>query len=77
MVCFLDDECLLNLDVCNEHASCINTEEGYDCACNEGFSGDGYTCEDIDECQSQTHSCDKNAVCSNSNGQVFVALEVD
>ena len=41
------DECTLNLDNCSEQASCSNTPGSYNCTCNEGFSGDGRTCEGI------------------------------
>jgi len=30
--------------------------------------GDGYTCFDIDECKVGSHSCDKNAACTNNVG---------
>ncbi|XP_066287026.1 uncharacterized protein [Branchiostoma lanceolatum] len=38
------DECALGTDTCHEHATCINTPGNYTCACNEGYAGDGYTC---------------------------------
>ena len=33
-----------------------------------GLSGDGFNCEDINECQLKTYSCSKNAACFNTKG---------
>ena len=42
---FVDyDECVANFDNCDENAECINTDGGFDCVCNEGYTGDGFTC---------------------------------
>ena len=53
---------------CHSNARCINTSEGYICACKPGFSGDGKSCFDIDECIFKTHKCDSNARCFNNIG---------
>ncbi|XP_077087801.1 thrombospondin-4a isoform X2 [Siphateles boraxobius] len=38
--------------VCFTPAMCIETAEGVSCApCPEGYTGDGFQCDDIDECQ--------------------------
>ena len=37
------DHCLAN--DCHADATCTNTYVGFTCACNEGFTGDGNTCE--------------------------------
>ncbi|CAH3196322.1 unnamed protein product, partial [Porites evermanni] len=47
---------------------CQNTVGSYKCLCNVGYTGDGKPCNDIDECSTNTHSCDVNAVCSNTEG---------
>eukprot|EP00736_Rhodelphis_marinus_P003694 Rmarinus@m.18323 len=38
------------------------------CACNTGFDGTGYTCQDVNECFLSSNSCNENAICSNSPG---------
>ena len=44
-VCFTDvDECSLRPDSCDTNANCSNTVGSYRCACNTGYSGDGFTC---------------------------------
>ena len=37
-------ECDRGLDDCDMNATCINTPGSYDCMCNTGFAGDGFTC---------------------------------
>ena len=37
-------ECERGLDDCDPNATCINTIGSYDCMCNMGFTGDGFTC---------------------------------
>ena len=37
-------ECERQLDDCDPNATCINTFGSYDCMCNTGFTGDGFTC---------------------------------
>ena len=29
---------------CDENAECTNTDGGFTCSCNEGFTADGKTC---------------------------------
>ena len=63
---FIDiDECSTG-DVCDENAECVDTAGSYDCTCSSGYTGDGHTCLDIDECLSDP--CDENATCTNNNG---------
>jgi len=38
------NECDEGTDNCDFDATCSNTEGSYSCACNEGYSGDGFTC---------------------------------
>ena len=43
LLLFLDiDECLSN--PCNPNASCSDNQGSYDCQCNSGYSGNGFTC---------------------------------
>eukprot|EP00058_Branchiostoma_floridae_P019270 XP_002604760.1 hypothetical protein BRAFLDRAFT_222406 [Branchiostoma floridae] len=67
---FLDiDECLDNSDVCHEDAHCYNTVGSYNCACGDGYGGDGFNCTDINECSDPgLHSCTQNATCMNTEG---------
>ena len=38
------NECDEDTDTCDGNATCSDTEGGYDCECNVGYSGDGYSC---------------------------------
>ena len=38
------DECAEGKDNCDPNATCDNTDGGFTCTCNEGFEGDGETC---------------------------------
>ena len=45
------------------------------CVCDNGYSGDGYSCEDIDECSRDPTLC-KNGKCINYGGIViFIIFE--
>jgi hypothetical protein len=39
------DECARNLFSCHASAGCVNTDGSYNCVCNNGYSGDGITCD--------------------------------
>ena len=39
------DECKVGDDTCHVNAACNNTDGSYICSCNEGFTGDGITCQ--------------------------------
>ena len=41
------DECALGEDMCHDNATCSDTEGSYDCTCNVGFSGSGFTCQGV------------------------------
>ena len=57
-----------SLNNCDSNAVCIDTASSFTCACNPGFSGDGVSCSDIDECNANTNNCDTNAACINTPG---------
>ena len=62
------DECM-EATPCAANATCTNTHGSYDCACNDGYRGDGYSqCLDIDECVENISMCDTNANCTNTQG---------
>ncbi|CAH1775918.1 unnamed protein product [Owenia fusiformis] len=56
------------LNDCADNSTCANTFGSYDCECLPGFTGDGTTCEDIDECATETDPCHEFAECSNVPG---------
>ncbi|XP_055025536.2 uncharacterized protein [Misgurnus anguillicaudatus] len=52
---------------CHSHGLCHASPAGYQCVCDVGFNGDGYTCSDIDECEENV--CPKKETqCVNNQG---------
>uniref|UniRef100_A0A0G4FKI5 EGF-like domain-containing protein n=1 Tax=Chromera velia CCMP2878 TaxID=1169474 RepID=A0A0G4FKI5_9ALVE len=43
------DECATQADNCDEDATCTDTPCSFECTCNDGFMGDGVTCEDKED----------------------------
>ena len=39
--------------MCDLNANCFNSQGSFICDCNTGFTGDGFICQDIDECSTQ------------------------
>jgi hypothetical protein len=58
----------LGTDNCSADATCTNTTTGFTCACKPGFSGDGVSCADVDECAIGTANCSADATCTNAPG---------
>lgn len=55
--------------MCHEKAACLNTSvSAAECVCNVGFTGNGTSCVDINECLSRTHNCSQYALCENTEG---------
>lgn len=44
--CIDQDECATD-SPCDPNASCTNTVGSYVCACNSGYTGDGFTCAEV------------------------------
>jgi hypothetical protein len=53
----------LNLD-CDNNATCGDGS----CVCNGGFSGDGVSCTNVDECKDGSDNCDTHATCTDNDG---------
>ncbi|XP_069986871.1 cartilage oligomeric matrix protein-like isoform X2 [Penaeus vannamei] len=62
------DPCLANNGGCNANADCLTINGGVSCTCRAGYSGDGYTCIDVDECAVANGGCSASATCTNSDG---------
>ena len=51
------DACVMNVHGCSAFATCLavpladSDDRGYVCECNQGWSGNGFTCDNVDECQ--------------------------
>ena len=56
------DECSLNRHRCHSDGECTNTEGSYTCSCKNGFSGDGFYCQQKLTCDEL--QCDVNGECS-------------
>jgi len=55
--------------VCDVNATCVESGGTAKCACKSGYSGDGATCQDVDECADPAkHECGTNANCVNRPG---------
>lgn len=62
------DECFTDHGGCSADADCVDTTPGRTCTCHAGYTGDGVTCSDIDECALGTDTCDPLVSCTNKVG---------
>ncbi|KAK6182886.1 hypothetical protein SNE40_010470 [Patella caerulea] len=68
------DECTTGFHDCHEFAKCLNTDDGFECVCQQGYRGqgrwnvwsNGRECFDDDECAFLP--CPHSAVCANFPG---------
>ena len=68
-ICENRNECAINVDDCDKQATCIDTPGSFRCICNDGYSGDGKVCNDIDECGAgTTNPCEGDLICVNRRG---------
>jgi hypothetical protein len=58
------DECAANTDDCQANATCTDTADGYTCACNSGFTGNGDVCSAQVACGVTPTLCSPDAACS-------------
>ncbi|CBY12580.1 unnamed protein product [Oikopleura dioica] len=68
------NECLLGTHSCDVNAECLDTKNGFNCLCFSGFIGDGFFCDDMDECalrKGDENYCEnilENSKCVNTFG---------
>ncbi|XP_019355690.1 pro-epidermal growth factor isoform X1 [Alligator mississippiensis] len=66
MVSDLDDCAVLE---CNTNAQCVSLEDGAMCQCLEGFTWEGKSCLDVNECAINMNRCNRNfSECINTEG---------
>ena len=55
---------------CDTNAQCLPSGDGVNigCVCKDGFTGNGFFCQDIDECAKTPGLCGNNATCTNTPG---------
>jgi hypothetical protein len=53
---------------CDGHATCDDSTGTVTCTCNQGWTGDGFSCSDINECSNGDNECSPYAECSNDPG---------
>jgi hypothetical protein len=58
----------MRMGICDDNANCTDTIGAYICDCHTGYMGDGLTCADIDECDTNTDDCHVLSDCINTNG---------
>ncbi len=74
-----DNECTLGTDNCSDDATCLNVPGSFECSCNPGYDGDGVSCTDIDECDTNNGECGDATYtnCTNNVGAVPTCTDID
>ena len=67
--------CKVGATGCAKTALCQPGAKTPVCKCNAGYSGDGFTCADIDECKVANGGCHKDAICTNTPGSSSCACK--
>lgn len=63
------NECKRKNPPCHAQATCTNLPGTFNCSCNVGYTGDGFTCADINECDSaDSWPCYAHQTCENTVG---------
>jgi len=53
---------------CDSNATCEVLDSVPTCTCNDGFTGNGTSCEALDACAAAVSPCDDNAACTSTDG---------
>lgn len=61
--------------MCHEQATCHDTKSSFICSCNDGWSGNGFECVDVDECEHLPCRLQAHAVCDNILGSFVCVCE--
>ncbi len=61
---------------CGDGALCEGQGSQTTCRCAPGYRGDGFTCEDLDECAAGLDNCASDATCTNTTGGFQCACDV-
>ena len=74
--CWDVDECGSAAHDCGPLAACKNLAGSFQCECLHGYHGDGYQCNDTDECaSSDSNDCSQHADCINTQGSFSVRVQ--
>ncbi|CAL8355052.1 unnamed protein product [Boreogadus saida] len=61
--------CFTGRHGCDNNAVCRHGDGlEFTCECSAGFTGDGRTCYDVDECRAAPPACGRGSVCTNQQG---------
>lgn len=67
------DECETGDHDCDENAACMNRTGGFDCFCNDGYTGNGRQCRSLSDCGGAANTCHADAECSRTDDGVSCA----